>query len=149
MRKTTAIRYDGWMKKIVLLVLIGLLGLGYGYLSAQTDTTKPAPIVDPVQQEQSNSQDRELKGDEKIVRYSDGGFAPREIDISVGTTVTFLNESGKSMWVGSDPHPVHTDYPEFDQLGSDDEYVYTFKEAGRYPYHNHLSPRDIGVIVVK
>ncbi len=138
--------------KMVLLASLVILGLAVSWLMKPSDkvpelqvvpdkTVRPSPTIEAVEQS-------EVTQVAKVV-YGETGFAPKELEIEKGTTVTFLNQTGKPMWVGSDPHPAHTDYPKFDQLGSSDEYVYTFTEIGRYSYHNHLAPRDTGVVVVK
>lgn len=84
--------------------------------------------------------------------YTSSGFSPKSITVKVGTTVTWTNTSGKSMWVASNPHPTHQDLPGFDQLAKVDKdgtYSYTFTKAGSWKYHNHLAPNDTGVVIVQ
>lgn len=83
------------------------------------------------------------------VVYTQAGFSPSSIIVEAGTTVRFINQSERQMWVASNPHPVHTDYSAFDQLGAGDEYSFTFTESGSYPYHNHLVPTATGVVTVQ
>jgi len=83
------------------------------------------------------------------VTYTRDGFSPRISTIKAGAEVTFYNKSGEPMWVASNPHPVHSDYSTFDQLQIGDSYTFIFKEPGTYNYHNHLSPRIGGKIIVK
>ena len=86
------------------------------------------------------------------ITYTDGGFSPKTIEIKVGETVKFANESSRSMWVASAPHPTHTNYPEFDQKTAVDKgtsYEFTFTKAGTWKYHNHKSTSDSGTVVVK
>jgi plastocyanin len=87
-----------------------------------------------------------------MVTYSDSGFSPASITVKVGDTVTFKNQSGKSMWVASAPHPTHTAYPEFDAkkgVAMGESYMFTFTKAGTWEYHNHLNPTSFGTIVVE
>ena len=50
-----------------------------------------------------------------VVTYTDTGFAPLSVTIKKGTTVTFVNESSRGMWVASAVHPTHQLLPGFDQ----------------------------------
>ena len=87
----------------------------------------------------------------EFISYTDSGFEPKDISISLGTMVHFVNESSIDMWVASDDHPAHTDLPTFDQFkgsGPGEQYVYIFDQAGEWKYHDHLSPTAVGTITV-
>jgi plastocyanin len=87
-----------------------------------------------------------------IVTYTDEGFVPNEVTISLGETVTFVNESSKPMWVASNVHPAHTILPTFDQFMTSavgESYSYTFDQAGEWEYHDHVNARQLGVVIVK
>lgn len=45
------------------------------------------------------------------------GASPRNIQISQGTRVTFINNDSRSHNMTSDPHPEHTQCPELNQIG--------------------------------
>jgi plastocyanin len=86
------------------------------------------------------------------VTYSDSGFSPKSVEIAIGDTVKFVNNSKKNMWVASDPHPAHSEYPDFDQKASSAKgtsFSFTFTKAGNWKYHNHKQSSDTGVVVVK
>lgn len=86
-----------------------------------------------------------------VVTYTDGGFGPSAVTVTQGTTVAFVNESSRSMWVASAVHPTHQLLPGFDQLTSvakGGTYEYTFSKVGTWKYHNHMNPADTGSIVV-
>jgi plastocyanin len=87
--------------------------------------------------------------EENTIVYTDSGFRPDNLTVKQGVTVVFINDSNKPMWVASDPHPAHTDYPSLDQLGNGNEYSFTFTEVGSYPYHNHSLPNDTGIVIVE
>ena len=90
-------------------------------------------------------------GSMQFISYTDEGFAPKDVTISRGTMVHFVNESSIDMWVASDDHPAHTDLPTFDQFkGSPpgEQYVYIFDQAGEWKYHDHLTPTAMGTITV-
>ncbi len=86
------------------------------------------------------------------VSYTDEGFAPSTSGpIYIGDTVQFVNKSSEKMWVASDDHPEHTDYPGFDQgrgVDTNGSYRFTFEKAGSWGYHNHLNTSHTGTIQV-
>lgn len=103
---------------------------------------------------------------EVIVKYTDNGFSPKKIEIPVGTTVTFVNESTNNMWVASAVHPSHTAYPgsgilkcgtkeesiifdECGSIGSSGSYSFVFNKVGSWVYHNHVKISNTGSITVK
>ncbi len=45
------------------------------------------------------------------------GANPRNIQIAVGTRVTFVNQDSRAHNMTSDPHPEHTQCPELNQVG--------------------------------
>ena len=57
-----------------------------------------------------------------------------------------------SLWVASNPHPIHTDYSDFDAkrgYAKGERYSFTFFKQGTWKYHNHLNSGESGVIVVE
>ena len=90
-------------------------------------------------------------GTMEFISYTDSGFDPKDVTISLGTMVHFVNESSVGMWVASDDHPAHTDLPTFDQFkgsGPGEQYVYIFDQVGEWKYHDHLNPAAVGTILV-
>lgn len=86
------------------------------------------------------------------VLYTSLGFSPATLEIKVGDSVTFKNESGKGMWVASNPHPVHSEHSEFDaeiSVANGNSWTFTFEKAGSYAYHNHLNSSQGGKIIVE
>ncbi len=97
-----------------------------------------------------------------VVTYTNDGFSPESVTIKKGEVVRFVNESSRPFWPASDPHPIHTLYPEkaaSDCLGSTfdackpipsgESWEFTFNKIGEWSYHNHLSAGDIGFVVVR
>lgn len=86
------------------------------------------------------------------VSYTDQGFQPSSITIKQGQTVRFTNQSSGQMWVASNPHPTHTDYPGFDEktaVPNGQFYEFNFTKIGTWGYHNHFKPSAKGEIVVQ
>lgn len=45
------------------------------------------------------------------------GVSPKELTVSPGTRVTFVNNDSRAHTMTSDPHPEHSDCPEINQVG--------------------------------
>jgi plastocyanin len=98
--------------------------------------------------------------EQNLVTYTDNGYLPSTINVKVGTTVTFKNESSQSMWTASAMHPTHTVYPTtggcigstFDAckgIQPGESWSFKFDIAGSWKYHNHLNPSHFGTVVVE
>jgi plastocyanin len=100
--------------------------------------------------------------DEVIVSYNDAGFSPKTITIEEGDMVTFVNSSSRNMWVASNIHPTHNEYPEEsndDCLGSTfdacrgvpsgESWSFVFSISGEWGYHDHLNASRTGTVVVE
>lgn len=48
---------------------------------------------------------------------SSSGVSPRELVVSPGTRVLFVNSDSRRHDMGSDPHPEHSDCPEINAVG--------------------------------
>lgn len=71
-------------------------------------------------------------------------FAPEELNISAGTTVTWINHDDI-------PHSVVENNKAFRSkaLDTDDSYSFTFTTAGTFRYFCGLHPHMVGKVVVK
>jgi plastocyanin len=80
------------------------------------------------------------------VIISDFAYQPRELTVSPGTTVTWINRDDV-------PHTATAegDSPAFDSkaLDTDDKYSFTFTAPGQYPYYCKVHPHMKGLIIVK
>ncbi|MBI4992021.1 MAG: cupredoxin domain-containing protein [Candidatus Harrisonbacteria bacterium] len=85
------------------------------------------------------------------VTYENNAFNPPEVKIKVGDTVIFDNQHSVAIRVSSDPHPIHTSFPELesDTLEPGNTYQLTFTKPGTVNYHNHLNPKAGGKIIVE
>ena len=132
------------MKKEYLIIFIVLLVAIVGGFalkvnkSGNEDVTQETQVIE-----------NEGEVEKNTVTYTDSGFAPDSFVVTAGTTVTFIDQSDNTMWVGSDPHPVHTDHSAFDQRQTGNSYSFTFTETGTYNYHNHMFPTHTGVVIVE
>src|SRR5258708_44997 len=82
---------------------------------------------------------------------TENGFVPAEIAIRAGDRVRFTTTANHFFWPASNPHPTHTDYPEFDPqqaIAAKDAWTFTFTKVGKWGYHDHLAPINTGTIIV-
>ncbi|USN97308.1 MAG: hypothetical protein H6799_02955 [Candidatus Nomurabacteria bacterium] len=104
------------------------------------------PAIEPSQTEENSI---------LTINYGEDGYQPRMLQVKKGQTVKFTTTSEVPNWVASNPHPAHTDYPEFDTgqiLGTlpapGDETEFTFDKVGGWGFHNHNQQGHTGTIVV-
>ena len=51
------------------------------------------------------------------ITIANNAVSPKTITVARGSRVTFVNNDGTSHDMESDPHPIHTDCPEINQVG--------------------------------
>lgn len=141
------------MKKFVLLLPVLIIVATASFMLLKNDGAPKSPEVTQDSSVYRDDAAETPKTAETIfVRYSNSGFVPQKVTVTKGTTVSFINESEMPLWVASDPHPEHTDYPEFDtakvnggrrpQMGQN--FDFTFEKAGTWNYHSHNASSDTG-----
>ncbi|MFH1726632.1 MAG: hypothetical protein ABII00_18635 [Elusimicrobiota bacterium] len=84
------------------------------------------------------------------------GVSPTELTIAVGERVTFVNNDSRSHEVTSNPHPVHTDCPEVNQVGflqpGQSRQTASFGSPRTCGFHDHSQPENgalMGRIIVR
>jgi len=124
-------------------------------------TTTPTTSTEPTSTTTSSAQPSEV-----IIKITNKGFEPKEVEITKGTKVTWVNESSNPSWPASDVHPTHEVYPgssirkcgtpEQDKIfdacrgiAPRESWSFVFNEVGEWYYHDHLNPSFKGEIVVK
>lgn len=86
------------------------------------------------------------------VFYTSGVFSPTNLQINVGDTVRFFNDSILAIRVVSDPHPAHTDLAGFDSISdipAQGVFSFTFTKRGIFDYHNEKRIEQKATIIVK
>lgn len=166
---------------VVAILAIGTLVIVY---AVSKDRTQPSPTIPSVsvQNEQERAQQKnpaenqnvEKKEEQQtsqqqsqnIVIYGDAGYSPKSLTIKKGETVTWINQSSKSMWPASAMHPSHRVYsgtsleehcPDIQGTAFDactgilpgGSWSFTFEKTGTWNYHDHLTPNFFGTIVVE
>jgi plastocyanin len=78
------------------------------------------------------------------ITIENGRVNPSQVTISVGQSVTFVNNDGGVRNVSSDPHPVHTDCPQINAVGNlsntQSRPTNAFPQARSCGFHNHDDP---------
>lgn len=114
-------------------------------VNVPTNTTTPPATGEP-----TVPQDPDIAVFEIV--YNGTSFSPSQLTIKNGDVVIFKNESNKSFWPASGPHPEHTNYPEFDPkkaIAAGQDWQFKFTKAGSWPFHDHLNASVFGKITVQ
>ena len=80
------------------------------------------------------------------VKIENFAFEPRELDIAVGTTVTWQNADDVPHTATSKDDPQVFDSGPLD---TDDKFSFIFKKPGKYTYYCKVHPHMTGVVIVK
>lgn len=139
---------------IIIIVIIVIFVAVYTIFSKKGSNTVEQARVETIEKQQENQPSKVLRKTQaqQTAKYTENGFEPNILIVPTGTTIIFINNSRKSMWVASNPHPAHTDLSTFDQkegVGEEKSYSFTFTQEGSWEYHNHLIPKDTGTIIVE
>ena len=153
----------------VIIVLIIIVAGGWYFLSVTNvkapDTQTPAMNQMPVIGSTTPEMIVETTISDATVVYTEQGFSPKSIAVTLGTTVTFTNQSSEGMWVASAAHPTHTMYsgtslsqhcPDttnsaFDACAAvapDGLFSFTFNKEGTWKYHDHADASQTGIVIV-
>jgi plastocyanin len=80
------------------------------------------------------------------VKIENFAFTPKELDVAVGTTVTWQNADDVPHTATSKDDPQVFDSGPLD---TDDKFSFTFSKPGKYAYYCKVHPHMTGVVVVK
>jgi plastocyanin len=77
---------------------------------------------------------------------TNGSVSPSTVTISVGQSVTFVNNHTSQHQIASDPHPSHTNCPSINALqtlpAAATRLTNAFTTAGTCGFHDHLEPSN-------
>lgn len=89
------------------------------------------------------------------ITITDTGFLPKTVEISAGSTVTWINNTNREVQIAANPHPVHTGNREVSagqfvlSIQPGEKKSVEITKTGSFGYHNHLNPGQQGTIVSK
>lgn len=138
--------------KLLLVAILTLIAVFGGFIFLGNKNTNTPSRSSSIQSEESVTP-AEKEVNEKItnVILGDSGFVPKDITVKAGTTVVWINKSGKSATVNSDDHPTHSLYP-FLNLGefpNSSTLEVVFEKKGKYSYHDHYNATSTGTVTVE
>jgi plastocyanin len=144
--------------KTVFLVVLAILASG----CISSNSTQPDVEQSPENETSTPTQLNQSSNN--TVVFTGSGFEPADITVEQGETVTWVNDGSRTMWVGSDQHPTHTEYAgtdvrehcengdqnsaAFDQCSTGDRFSFTFEKTGEWGYHNHQPFVSGGTVTV-
>lgn len=80
------------------------------------------------------------------ITIGSNGVSPSSVSITVGQSVTFVNNSGSTHEMDSDPHPQHTDCPVINAVGTigngQTKLTNAFTTARTCGFHDHTRDTD-------
>lgn len=174
-------------KKIIFLVLalvvIGLIWVLSGGDSGTSQEQASAPVLpetDIIPEENlpagvptqeapvpgsSGVEEMKVSGATSVVTYTNNGFNPSVIEVRMGESVIWINESLGNMWVASAIHPTHkaydgtslgehcnnagvTPFDTCESIPSGAEWSFNFDQLGEWGYHDHVNTFRTGKVVV-
>jgi len=144
---------------VIGIIVVVLLALGWFLFGNKKQVTPPPTTETTVINNQTQAQTATETNPATTapatvvtVTYDGKTFSPATVTVKQGESVTFVNSSTGGMSVASNPHPIHTIYPEFDQYKTSAKgqktFTFVFQKAGSWGFHNHLNPIAGGTIVV-
>jgi plastocyanin len=75
------------------------------------------------------------------ITIANNAVSPATVTISVGQSVTFVNNDTRAHEMNSDPHPVHTNCPSINNVAllqpGQSKSTFGFSNAGTCGYHDH------------
>lgn len=88
--------------------------------------------------------------DNYVVTMESASFSPADIEVPVGTTVTWENDSSVEHTVTSGSDGDHDGYFDSGMVSPGETYTYTFDEAGTFEYYciPHLDAGMTGTVTV-
>ena len=132
------------------LVLVGLIAAGFYIIKIKKNNSTGPDLA--YQEPNPGFVDASaVPADAVTVKITDQGFVPQEITIKQGEKITWINLTKDYVWPASDPHPTHTNYPEFDPqlpMKPNQAWSFAFVKTGNWGYHNHLFPSERGTVHV-
>lgn len=128
------------MKKINLIFLGLFFVASFLFLGSSCNySSDTKPSVNSNQPAADSSQPAVTQNNVSIENFS---FNPQEIQVNVGTEVTFTNND-------STAHTVKSDSFDSGNLNPKDTFKYTFSNPGTYNYYCSLHPSMTGKVIVQ
>jgi plastocyanin len=133
---------------IIIVVVIMVCGGVYLAMQARndnSDTTQPANNSDMSNMEMNNDTTNPQATATNSVSIANMAFAPANITVKKGTTVTWTNNDTTTHTVTeNDGHPG----PDSGPVQPGQTYNFTYDTAGTFKYHCAIHPNMVGTVTV-
>lgn len=152
------------MNKTITLVLVLVIVVFGGYFLLRGKAQAPTQETPKTLSTETPAINKSSK--QYVITYTDAGYAPNTLTVKLGDTVTWANDSSLNMWPASAMHPSHIVYSgtsisehcpdtagtSFDAckgIVPGNSWDFTFNKKGSWKYHDHLTPKYFGTIIVE
>ncbi len=151
-------------EKIVIILLLALIliagGAVYILYPDSIRSTPPEPVRnDGYTEEVATKPTEALKKESSsylgrdglyVVKYTNTGFVPKQLQIPKGKGVRFINMSDAALRVYSDDqtNPKFTELNEAKSIGNGGTYTFSFVQTGIWAFHNQTHPTHRANILV-
>jgi plastocyanin len=80
------------------------------------------------------------------ITITSSGVSPKNVVVSPGAQVTFVNNDSRDHEIDSDPHPTHTDCPALNTVDfivpGQSKQTGNLNDVGTCGFHDHMRPED-------
>ena len=117
-------------------VAVGLTALAVACGGGSSSPSSPSPNPTPSPGPTTNT---------TTITLSSSGASPRDITVSVGARVTFVNNDSAPHDMNSDPHPEHTTCPDINVgfiAGGQSRATNNLNTARTCTFHDHNQPSN-------
>ncbi len=144
---------------IGLVVVLGVVvyvdfwknnGMGYGAKTENTlSTTTDSNQTTSAETAKKASNSYLAQDGVYVIKYTNAGFVPKDIQIPKGKSVRFINMSDQGMRIVTDnTDPKFVGLNEAKTVGKGSTYTFTFSEVGLWVYHNQSTPTMKATILI-
>lgn len=140
------------MNSKLLLVILALIAVFAAFtFLANKNTRTPSETSPTTKSEQATPVVTKTTNQITNVILGDAGFVPKDIAVKAGTTVVWINKSGKTATVSSDDHPTHRLYLflNLGEFATSTTVQAVVEKPGKYSYHDHYNASQTGTVTVE
>jgi plastocyanin len=140
------------VKKVLLIVIVLVASGAVWWFVSGSRNSDNAPVDETQVPVSAKTESAVTEPQSLVLAYTDSGFSVSQVVINVGDSVVFKNNSNRSFWPASDPHPVHTELSAFDsrtEVAPGQSFTMTFNQPGNWGFHNHLNSSEQGTVSVR
>lgn len=132
---------------IIIVVVIVILGVGAFMLTRNNTPTQPSPSTTTSGAMENHSSQNSATSPTKTnsVSIANMAFAPADISVPKGTTVTWTNNDSVAHTVTENDGKTG---PDSGDLAPSKTYSFTFNSTGTFKYHCTIHPNMMGSVTV-